>query len=210
MVTVFGPLRNRGIQPWDLQIWICRWRTVTLHVDEPGRRTVCHAKRFLESRAELAWSLCHHLGLVLFPLMVQICVPGQARFPRELEERVVQNLIVDVQLAHLWMHLLAVLLLQRCLLLLLHDGLADLGDPSRLDEVGQFERRFFDASFPSHVFPLAHPVPRHRACVSVSFQVHQEPWVSGSGVPHLDNVRSSHQGLQLCDRHSTLKLSFFS
>mmetsp|Transcript_94714 Transcript_94714/g.273888 ORF Transcript_94714/g.273888 Transcript_94714/m.273888 type:complete len:521 (-) Transcript_94714:144-1706(-) len=202
MVAVLGPLRDRRIQPGDLEVRVRRRRTVALHVDEPRRRRpVCHAQRLLQGGTELPRPLVHHLRLVLLPLVVEVVVLGQLRLLGELEEGVVKHLVVDVQLAHLRMGPVAALPLQRLVRLLLQDGLTDLRNPCGLDEVGKLERGLLDAPLSRHVLALAAPMPRNSHGVSVGLQIDKQAWVGGGRIPDLDNIRPLHQGLQLCNRH---------
>mmetsp|Transcript_58186 Transcript_58186/g.138549 ORF Transcript_58186/g.138549 Transcript_58186/m.138549 type:complete len:317 (-) Transcript_58186:79-1029(-) len=111
-----------------------------------------------------------------------------------------QHLVVDVELAHFGVNLFSVLLLQGGLLVLLHDGLANLRNARGLDVLWKLEGGLLHTSLSCHVLPLAVPMARHSACVPVRLQVHQESWICSCCIPHLHDIGSFHQGLQLCHR----------
>mmetsp|Transcript_12982 Transcript_12982/g.28101 ORF Transcript_12982/g.28101 Transcript_12982/m.28101 type:complete len:402 (-) Transcript_12982:2-1207(-) len=203
MVPVLGALRDRRVQPWDLEVRIRRRRPVALHVDQPRRGGVLvHAQGLLQRGAEVAGLLVHHLRLVLLALVVELVVPRELGLGHVLEERVVQHLVVDVELAHLGVRLLSALRLEPLLGLLLHDGLPNLGDSGGLDELRELEGRLLDAALAGHVLALAAPVLRDVDRVAVRLQVDQQARVGGCGVPDLDDVGAPHQGLQLRHGHA--------
>mmetsp|Transcript_26278 Transcript_26278/g.63300 ORF Transcript_26278/g.63300 Transcript_26278/m.63300 type:complete len:294 (-) Transcript_26278:268-1149(-) len=203
MVAVLRPERNGRIQSRDLQGWVRGRRPVALHIVQPRRGVVVsHAQRQAQGLRQLAGLLRAHLHLVLLALVVHLPVPGHAlRLGLILEEGVVEDLMIDVKLAHLRSHFVPGLAPEPLGGLLLHDRLADLGDPRGLDVLRELERGLLDPTLPRHVPPLVRPVPRHSHGVPVRFQKDQMARVRGMGIPNLDDVRPSHQALQHGHRH---------
>ncbi len=105
--------RRTSTPPAHLEVRVGGRRPVALHVDQPrGRRVLRHAQSSLEFAAENAGLRIPDLGLKLLALVVHISNLGHIGLGLVLEEGVVQHLVVDVQLAHLGLHAVALLLLQ--------------------------------------------------------------------------------------------------
>ena len=103
-----------------------------------------------------------HPNLVLFALVVDVAMRSRLRFLLILEEGIVQDLIVNINLAHLRLHSLPHLLLQRLGFVGLCRLLTQLADASLLNEVWKLEGDLVDASLVLQVATLLGPMPRYR------------------------------------------------
>ena len=104
------------------------------------------------------------------------------RLGLELEERVVQLLIVDINLAHLGLDPLPRLGLQTHPRLLLLHRVPHRRNTRVRDIRGKLERRFLDTPLSLQIIPLGAPVRWDGDGVSVGLEVKQETRVSGGHV----------------------------
>ena len=81
------------------------------------------------------------------------------------------HLIIDINLSHLWLHLLLHLALELLILLLLQYRRADLLDAGRSDELGQLEGDLLDAALSHEELALLRPVLWDGDRVAVRFEV---------------------------------------
>lgn len=96
-----SPWWYRRIQPLNPQIGIARWRPESLHRNQPRRRRERRdTQRLDELIAELSGLLGPQVRLELLALVVRLSEFRHGRLALEFEERLVQLLIVDVDLAH--------------------------------------------------------------------------------------------------------------
>ena len=123
--------------------------------------------------------------LVLLALVVDVAVLGEARLGLELEEGVVEDLVVDVDLAHLGLHPLLLLALELLRVLLLEHARADLLDASRRDELGKLEGGLFHPALAHQKLALLAPVLGHGDGIAVRLEVHEQPRVVCRRVPRL-------------------------
>jgi hypothetical protein len=94
-----------------------------------------------------------------------------------LKKRVVEYLVVNINLAHLWLHSLPHFLFQSLGFVCLRCFLSQLTDAGLLNEVWQLERDFMDAAFVLQIAPLLSPVSRHWHRIPNLFALQQEDWV---------------------------------
>mmetsp|Transcript_38054 Transcript_38054/g.98767 ORF Transcript_38054/g.98767 Transcript_38054/m.98767 type:complete len:285 (+) Transcript_38054:1125-1979(+) len=124
-----------------------------------------------------------------------------------------QHLVVDVHLAHLWLHAIALLLLQLLLVLLLLVRLPHLADACGLNKIRQLEDGLLNAALALQELALLRPVQRDRHRVAAALQEHQEARVLRGDVPHLHHLRHATALLELCNlqaaKHLTLLLGEF-
>ena len=138
--------------------------------------------------------------------LLHVSVDRQSRLRLELEERVVQHSVVDVDFAHLRLHALLHPLPQA--LVRVVRALAHLCDAGRLDKVRQLEWRLVEAALVLQELALLAPVLGHRHRVAHALQPHQKQRVLCCYVPAFHNVWPPHDLLQLGDLHPVQKPPF--
>mmetsp|Transcript_27332 Transcript_27332/g.73910 ORF Transcript_27332/g.73910 Transcript_27332/m.73910 type:complete len:436 (-) Transcript_27332:858-2165(-) len=190
VVPKLGTWRNGGIQAGDAQVGVGGRRTITLHVDKPGRGGVLtHAQGLSQVFAQDSGLGILHARLKLLALVVHLPDLRQLGLGLVLKEGVMQHLVVNVHLAHLGLHPCALFGLQRLGALLLRVPLTHLPNACSLYEVWQLEGRLLDTPLALQVLAFLGPVTRHRCCVSVGLQVNQHLRVGRGHVPHFHHVR---------------------
>ena len=118
-----------------------------------------------------------------------------------------QDLIIDVNLAHFRLKALTHFLLQGLRLIGLGTLFSQLGDASRLDEVRQLERNLVNAAFVLEIAALLSPMPRNRDRVAHLLTLQEKQGVLGSDIPRFNQVWSLHRDLQLKNPHLLLSLA---
>ena len=118
-----------------------------------------------------------------------------------------QDLVIDVNLSHFWLHSLSHFLLQAFVLVVCL--LSDLWYSRWLYELREFEGSLVDTPFVLEVSSLLTPMPRNRHWVSYHFHIKQEKWVIRSHVPSLNHIWSSHLHLEIKHLHTSHKLLLF-
>ena len=98
---------------------------------------------------------------------VQVGVADEFRLGLEAEECVVQHVVVNVHLRHLWLHSFPRFLLHGFLILLLLVCLSDARDPRGCNKLWQRERRLFNAT-------LALQIPAKTDGLTTKFRKHDE------------------------------------
>lgn len=101
------------------------------------------------------------------------------------KERIVQLLIVDIDLAHLGLDPLPGLGLQFGRILLLFDRVPELHNPCILDKIRQVKGHLFDTALALEVLALLVPVHGDRDGVAVALELDQQVRVRGG---HVDPV----------------------
>ena len=89
-------------------------------------------------------------------LVIRPSVAGQVA----ARQRASAHVVVDVHLAHLGRHLVALLGLELLAILLLRVSLSHVTDPGGLDEIGKLERGLLNAALSLQVLALLGPVAR--------------------------------------------------
>lgn len=117
------------------------------------------------------------------------------------EERIVQLLVVDINLAHLGLHPLPRLGLQLGRILLLLDRVPELHDSRVLDKIRQVKWHLLNTALALEVLPLLVPVRRDRNRVTVALELHQQVRVRGRHVDPVYHLWVLSHLLQDCDTH---------
>eukprot|EP00040_Diaphanoeca_grandis_P005418 m.32755 g.32755 ORF g.32755 m.32755 type:complete len:498 (+) comp16692_c0_seq1:164-1657(+) len=203
VVTKFSTLRDLRVKAGDLEVGVRRRGAVTLHVQQPrgwdGGRILAnrHPQRRSEFVRELSGLLVHRRRLKLFAFIIQFAVDAHFRFRLVTEERVVEFLVIDVNLTHLWPSLLALFGFKTHPLLLLRQGLSHVHDACVDDVVGELKRWFFNSPLSLEILSLLSPVLWDRNSISCRLQENKQLRVGGGDVMNLHNVGSLHELFQL-------------
>ena len=196
-------LRRHGhVDARDLEIGVGRWWTVPLHVVEPrGWHVLLDAQCCSQRWAQVARLEVFHTDFVLLALEVYVTMRSLLGFLLVLEESIVQDLVVNLDLAHLRLHAFSHLLLQCLGIVCLARLLPKLADARLLNEVWQLEGYLVDATLVLQIAALLRPVSwdRHRVPDLLAFE--QEEWVFGRDVPGFNQVWPPHLHLKVEDFH---------
>lgn len=157
-VALFDTFWNRNVDSWNTQVRISWRRAVLLHVEDPGRSLVlCDAQRLCQL-CRVPSSL--ELGVryfILLTLEVNLAVTKHVWLCLVLEERVVQDVVVNIDLAHFWLDTLSHSLLQRFVRILTSGS--DSIDSSVFNKLWQLEGSLVDAplvlEIPSLLVPMS-------------------------------------------------------
>ena len=138
-----------------------------------------------------------HSDLVLFALVVDVTMCSLLGFLLVLEEGIVQHLVINVDLAHLWLHSLPHLLLERLCIVRLACLLAELADSGLLDEVRQLEWYLVDAALVLEIAALLCPVSGDRHGIPDLLAFEEEERVFRRDVPRFNEVWPFHLHLEV-------------
>lgn len=151
--------RNGGVEARDFERRVRRRGADTLLGKEPrGRVAGLHAEGFFEGVAHLAGLENLVVGLPFLAFVVDVAEAREVGLGLVAEEGVVEFLVVNVELAHLRLHALALFLFEGLLLLLLEDRVAHLGDARVGDELGELEWGLLDTALAGEILALEGPV----------------------------------------------------
>ena len=131
--------------------------------------TLFTTERSLEFFAQLA-GLASDGNLKLLALKVQIPGFGHLGFGLVDEERIVQNLIIDIHAPELGRFRIFCLLFQRLGVFLLRVVVANLLNSRGANKIRQLPRRLLDPSLTLQKRPLLAPMSRHRDRVPVRLE----------------------------------------
>mmetsp|Transcript_53306 Transcript_53306/g.88566 ORF Transcript_53306/g.88566 Transcript_53306/m.88566 type:complete len:296 (+) Transcript_53306:532-1419(+) len=194
-VAKAGAGRDGRVEARDAEGGVRRRRAIALHVDQPRRRdkgtrafSRTHAESLTQFFGEVAGSSGLDIDLELLALIVELAVARELGLGLVLEEGVVEDFVVDVDLAHLGLRSLTRLLLHRLTALLVHDRLADLADAGALDKVRKTEGRLLDTTLALEVLSTLAPVTGHGHSVSVGLEEQEVLGVLAVDVMQLDEV----------------------
>ena len=109
----------------------------------------------------MAWLEVLHTDLVFLSLVVDIPMLGHLWPLLVLEEGVMQDLIVNINFAHFWLHSLSHLLLERLRLVSLRRLLSQFRYAGLFDKVWQLEGNFVDSSLILKIASFLCPVSRN-------------------------------------------------
>lgn len=105
---------------------------------------------------------------------LQGAVVGHVGLGLVAKERFVQHLIVDVDLAHLGLHFLLQLLLQRALSILIRLVLPDVCNSGRCNKCWEFPQGLFETTLALQICPALAPVRRDGHCVGIGLEVDEQ------------------------------------
>lgn len=137
-------------------------RPVSLHVWQPGRSLEVRASKSTpQFSTHFAGAEVLRTHLLFLPLEVYFAMLCKQRLRLVFEEGVVQDLVVDIQLALLRIHALSQLLTNHFASVTVNKGIPKLCDTCLLDVIWQLEGILQYTSLILQVFPLLGPVSRH-------------------------------------------------
>lgn len=178
-----------------------RW-AIPLHVVEPWRwHVLLDPQRRPQRRAQMTRLEVFHSDLVLLAFEVYVTMRSLLGLLLVLEEGVVQDLVVNLNLAHLRLHALPHLLLERLGIVCLASLLTKSTDSCLLDEVRQLEGYLVYATLVLQVAALLRPVPRNWHRIPYLLALEEEEWVLRRDVPRFHQVWPLHLHLEVKDFH---------